>query len=94
MINKKINVDLKWTDNYLNAIINDALNLKMGGRALKTVIEKTVKKARWQALNDENVISIVLDENTVLDNENYELIYSNGNVLKHENEEKAKKLVK
>lgn len=90
----KINVDLKWTDNYLNAIINDALSLKMGGRALKTVIEKTVKKARWQALNDENVVSIVLDENTVLDNENYELIYSNGNVLKHENEEKAKKLVK
>lgn len=102
---KKLGIDLVWTDGYLDAVASKALELKTGARSLKTTVEKSVKEARWEAIeNLGDYSSIILTAKTVYDNKDCELIDQNGNSyklrdilsIKHdeENLEKGKQLLK
>lgn len=44
------NVNLKYTDDYLDAIVKKALELKTGGRSLKEIIETSLCIAEWQII--------------------------------------------
>lgn len=94
---KKIGVDLRWTDGFLDKVVEKALKLKTGGRSLKTTVESSVKEARWEVLeNIGGYIAIILTEKTVSDNQDCELMLSDGNTLnlKRIIEEKNKEIEK
>lgn len=77
----KINIYLTWEEEYLNAVVEEALKLKTGARSLKNIVEKSIKMARWEALSYPGEYSgIHLIAKTVEDNYNCELIGSDGSV--------------
>lgn len=78
---KKIGIELKWTDSYIDAVVEKAFELKTGARSLKNILEKSVKNARWEVI--ENIgfyTTIVLEKDTVYDNEICKLYDFEGNV--------------
>lgn len=46
------NVELKWLDDYIDAIVKRALKLKTGGRSLKEIIELSLYFAECQIIED------------------------------------------
>ena len=79
----KIGVDLIWTDDYIDAVALQAMKLKTGARSLKSIVEKSIKNARWEALENEGAyLKIVLNEECVKDNKECFLITINGNKVK------------
>lgn len=44
------NVELKWLDDYIDAIVAKALKLKTGGRSLKEIIGLSLYFAEWQII--------------------------------------------
>lgn len=75
----KINVDLTWTEDYLDAVAEKALNLKTGARSLKATVEESISEARWEIFeNMEKYRQIILSKETVLDNLEVTLIDYNG----------------
>lgn len=78
----KANIYLSWDDNYLDAVAEEALKLKTGARSLKTIVERTIKVVRWEALlNLGQYCEIRLNAKTVIDNYNCELVDIEGNVI-------------
>lgn len=76
---RKINIDLSWTDGYLDAVASRALKLKTGARSLKATIEESIKGGRWEVLeNLSDYCSIILNEKTVSDNQDCELMDQDG----------------
>lgn len=94
---KKLGIELRWTEGYLNKVAEEALKLKTGARSLKMIVEKSVKNVRWEVLTNEDLYrAIILTEKTVLDNNDCELIDVNGNSMNFSqlnNEEKRMKKV-
>ena len=97
----KIGVELRWTEGYLDKAVEKALKLKTGGRSLKTIVESSVKEARWEVLeNIGEYAAIILTEKTVLDNQDCELVKIDGEtinfkeILEIKNKEKEKIKVK
>lgn len=77
---KKIGIDLKYDEGYINAIINEAFKLKSGARSLVKIIDESIKKAKWEVFlrEKENIYSaVILKENTIYDNNDFELVYKN-----------------
>ncbi len=56
----KLGIDLKWTEDYLDAVAHKALKLKTGARSLKSTVEKSVQEARWEVLINPNKYSGIL----------------------------------
>lgn len=78
----KLNINLTWDEEYLDEICIEALKLKTGARSLKTIVEQTIKNARWQALlNLDYITEIKLSKKTVIDNYNCDLVDNNGNII-------------
>ena len=78
----KIGIVLFWDDEYLDKVAEEALKLKTGARSLKTIIEKGIKEARWEVLeNMESYQAIFLTKDTVTDNLNCQLIDNDNNVI-------------
>lgn len=74
-----INIELSWTDDYLDKVASHALKLKTGARSLKSAIEESIKKARWEAINNMDEISgIVLNGESVSDASQAVLVYKDG----------------
>ena len=81
---------MEYTSEYLDAVVDEAFKLKTGARSLKSIVEKSVKVARWEALENMGVYTtIVLSSDTVLDNTKYKIIDKFGNIIEHT--EKVKK---
>lgn len=94
---KKINIELRWTEEYLDCVARSAIKLKTGARSLKSIVEKSIKEARWEVLNNlEKYSAIVLTEKSVENNLDCELVDIDGNIynLKDIVNEETKKLVK
>lgn len=71
---KNIDIDLSYEDEYIYAVAKKALELKTGARSLKSIIEKSIKNARLEALLNPGVYSsIKLLEKTVEDNKVYKI---------------------
>lgn len=78
----KANIFISWDDEYLDAVAAEALKLKTGARSLKTIVERTIKDARWEALLNLGLYrEIRLSAKTVEDSYNCELVDINGNVV-------------
>lgn len=95
---KKLGIDIKWTDGYIDAVVDKAFELKTGARSLKNILEQSIKNVRWEALyNLGFYTTIVLTKHTVNDNEMCQLYDYKGNVynlkdILNERKEKIKKL--
>lgn len=78
----KANIWISWDEDYLNAVAEEALKLKTGARSLKTIVERSIKIARWEALlNLGTFTEIRLSAKTVEDSYNCELVDTDGNVI-------------
>jgi len=69
----KIEVFLDYTDEFIDAVINDAIKKKTGARSLKATIESAVKNARWDALYSGKKEIILTPEN-ILGEDGYSLV--------------------
>lgn len=79
----KIGVELLWEDEYIDAVVERAMKLKTGARSLKSTVEKSVKNARWEVLENEGDYSkIILTKDSVLDNKECYLVTVNGDKVK------------
>lgn len=79
---EKLNIELKYNEDYLDNIVNEALKLKTGARSLKATVEKSVKIARWEVIQNLNDYkSIILNGNTVYDNYDVDLVDINDNII-------------
>lgn len=76
---KKINVEVKYSDDYLDAVAEKALKLKTGARSLKATVENSIKEARWEAITSDEFKSIILNKDCVEDNLKAVLVYNDGN---------------
>lgn len=96
---KKINVEIKYSDDYLDAVAEKALKLKTGARSLKSTVENSIKEARWEAITSDQFKSIILNKDCVEDNLKAVLVYNDGNYttvedLRNKEVEKAVEKVK
>lgn len=65
-------IDLKWQEEYIDAVAKAAYERKIGGRALKGVVESTIKDARWEVLLTPDAYEeIELVKETVSDSKQY-----------------------
>lgn len=79
---EKLNIELKYNEDYLDNIVNEALKLKTGARSLKATVEKSVKIARWEVIQNFNDYkTIILNGNTVYDNYDVDLVDINDNII-------------
>jgi len=95
----KLGVRLKYSNGFLDAVANKALELKTGARSLKTTVESAVKEARWHILeNPDEYKALLLTKYTVEDNLDCVLIDNCGNSHKLKDllkkEEKVLRLTK
>lgn len=75
----KIHVNLTWTEDYLDAVTEKALQLKTGARSLKATVEESISEARWEIFeNIEKYSQIILSRETILDNMEVTLIDHDG----------------
>ena len=66
------NVDLKYTDSYITEIAKKAIELKLGGRALKRIIDTSISVARWEIItSDSSYKELILDKEAVNDPKKY-----------------------
>ena len=64
-----LGIALDYEDEYLDAVVEEAFKLKTGARSLKSIVEKSVKEARWEVLENLDIYNrILLNSNSVLDN--------------------------
>lgn len=65
----KIKIELDWTEDFIDEVINRALELKTGARSIKSSLEEAILSVRWHVLCNRKVYNkIVLTGNTVKDN--------------------------
>jgi ATP-dependent Clp protease ATP-binding subunit ClpX len=77
-----LNIILTWDDGYTDEAASEALKIKTGARSLKDIVERTVKKARWEVfVNYPKYTEICLTRDTVHDNSNCVLIDESGNSI-------------
>ena len=76
---EKLGVTLHWTEGYLDKVVEKALQLKTGARALKSIVETSTLNARWEVfINPGQYASILLNAHSVEDNWQCDLIDTNG----------------
>ena len=88
---KGLGISLEYDSEYLDGIVEDAFKLKTGARSLKSIVEKSVKVARWKVLeNLDTYNKIILNGNTVKDNTNFILGRLDGTLYKEKVKAKKK----
>ncbi|MDD3453154.1 MAG: AAA family ATPase [Bacilli bacterium] len=71
---KNFNIDLLYDDQFIDAVAKKAISLEIGARSLKSIIENTIKEARFQVLCNLNIYdTITLTKETVENNKVYKL---------------------
>ncbi len=49
---KDVNIDLRWTKGFLDAIIDKAIELKQGAKSLSFLVENAMHKSEWEVLHN------------------------------------------
>lgn len=76
---KKMGIKLIYEDGYIKAVAEQALLLKTGARSLKSIIEKSIKEARFEVImNPEIYSSIKLLKESPMDSKAYKLYKKKG----------------
>lgn len=92
---EKLGISLSWTEDYLDKVAENALTLKTGARSLKSVIEESIKTARWEAINNIGEIEgIILNKDSVEDADKSVLVYKDGGTNTVEEIKKNKEISK
>ncbi len=92
---EKLGISLSWTEDYLDKVAENALTLKTGARSLKSVIEESIKTARWEAINNiGEVEGIILNKDSVEDADKSVLVYKDGGTNTVEEIKKNKEISK
>lgn len=74
-----LGAELRWTDGFVEKLIEQAIKQKTGGRSLQDEIEKSIKKARWLVMTMPGVYSaIIMSAKTVENNLDCEIIDRQG----------------
>jgi len=75
----KFNVQVSWTEGYIDGVIDRALNLGTGARSLKSTVSKSIRQASNIVFKSPEIYSsIILKATTVKDNKDCELIDYQG----------------
>ena len=73
-------VELLWNSEFLDEAAKKAIELKTGARSLKSIVEQSIKEARWEVLcNLDTYKGIILTDKSVNDNTDILLIDVNDN---------------
>ena len=71
----KLGVKIKFTDDYINKVAETAIAKKTGARGLNGIIDESTWKVFEEVYQNEGIYEeVILDETTVDDNSNYQLI--------------------
>ena len=66
---KLVDVELLWNQEFLDEAARKAIKLKTGARSLKSIVENSIKEARWEVLcNLDTYKKIILTDKSVNDN--------------------------
>lgn len=77
-----IGIELRWTEGYIDAIIEKALTLKTGARSLDSAVEESIMDARYEALaNPDKYKAIILKKRTVSNSLDCDLMDKDGNTV-------------
>ncbi|MBP3765551.1 MAG: AAA family ATPase [Bacilli bacterium] len=75
-----LDIELSWTDDFLDEVAKKAVKLKTGARSLKSTIEEAIEEAEWEVLcNLDTYKGIILTDKSVNDNTDILLIDVNDN---------------
>ncbi len=90
----QLNIQLMWTEGYIDNVIEQAMKLKTGARSLSNIVEYSIKKALWEVLmNLENYSAILLLDNAPIDNNDCVLITKdNRRISLNESQKLSRKL--
>lgn len=77
---KKLDVELKYDEDYLDAVALKAMQLGTGARSLKATVEDSIKEANWEVMiNPGEYSAIILNKDAVDDNEKAIVVQKDGN---------------
>lgn len=75
---KMDNVDLEFSDNAIEEIVNKALKRKTGARGLRAVVESLLLEIMFELPSKHNLKKVIVDKNAILNNAQPLLMYSNN----------------
>ena len=65
------NVELKYDDSFISEVAKKAIDLKLGGRAIKRIIENSISKAKWEIMTQNKFKELILNKDCVSDPKKY-----------------------
>lgn len=80
-----LDIELSWTDSFLDEVAKKAVKLKTGARSLKSTIEEAIEEAEWEVMSNLDIYKgIILTDKSVNDNLNVILVdkQNNKHILK------------
>lgn len=61
-----LEVDLAWDESYIKKVAEEAYKMKMGGRALKSIVEGSLSEITWEALKQQKPLTVNINDETVM----------------------------
>lgn len=71
-------ITLTFTDDALQAIAKKAVDRKAGARGLRTILEEIMLDIMYDAPSQENLVEVIIDEESVLDGATPKCIYNDA----------------
>lgn len=65
------NVELKYDDSFITEVAKKAIDLKLGGRALKRIIDDAISVAKWEIITQNKFKELILNKDSVNDPKKY-----------------------
>ena len=88
---KSDNVSLRYTEGFIDALVDQALSLKTGARSLRYVVTNVMTKAAFDvSMNAYAYDAIILTAETVKDNSKYERVRKQYKQLEDPNKKLTK----
>ncbi len=75
------NVDIRFTDDALEAAADEAVKRKTGARGLRSILEHTLLEVMYEIPSMPDVVSCVVDANAIHGKSSVTLVMKNGTVI-------------
>jgi ATP-dependent Clp protease ATP-binding subunit ClpX len=75
------NVDIRFTDDALEAAADQAIKRKTGARGLRSILEHTLLEVMYEIPSMADVVSCVVDANAINGKSSVTLVMKNGTVI-------------
>lgn len=73
LVLNELGVQINCTDEFIEEVAKSAIAMKTGARALRSIVEYSLKNAEFEILKDRKYSNLMLDGETVYDNKAYVL---------------------